>query len=726
MAPIPSTSEKSAAERLGTPVQFIKGVGPQRAELLERLDLHDACDVLFCFPRDYQDLSELRSIERLAEGELSSVCGVVDEIDLRNTGPGRSLLGVLIRQGTQYLRAVWFNQPYMRDKFRVGQRVLLAGAPKRQGFRWELTHPQVTLLAEEEEPPAGRIVPIYSLTDGLNQSQMRRIAQGVVEQYTDALDEVLPEWFLTEHQLLPIRQALPYLHTPPDRATLEQARRRFIYQELFVMQLALAWRRWKLIHESRAPPLPTNAKIDARIFRLFPFELTGGQKQAIAEIAADMGQTFPMNRLLLGEVGSGKTVVAEYAMLLAVANGYQAVLMAPTEVLARQHSRTVAKALEQSRVRIALLTGGLTNVVRRETLAAITEGRVDIVIGTHAVLSDEVKFAKLGLVVIDEQHKFGVRQRATLRQTGFLPEPAKPEGDPNSSGGVVPGAAVPYSDPHYLVMTATPIPRTVSMTLFGDLDVSTLREAPPGRQPVHTYLADEGRRARWWEFFRQKLREGRQGFVVAPLVDESENFSTASAEELFESLTNGELEAFRVNILHGRQSPEEKDAALERFRRGETQVLVSTLVIEVGVDVPNATLMTIEGAERFGLAQLHQLRGRVSRGVYPGYVCLFANSDSEDVRQRLDSFCRTTDGFEIAELDFRTRGPGDLLGAKQHGLPPLRIADLLRDIDVLQEARRDAQAVMLGDPELHDPAWAKLRRMVLTRYGEVMELGDVG
>jgi ATP-dependent DNA helicase RecG len=275
-------------------------------------------------------------------------------------------------------------------------------------------------------------------------------------------------------------------------------------------------------------------------------------------------------------------------------------------------------------------------------------------------------------------------------------------------------------------MTATPIPRTISMTLFGDLDVSTLREAPPGRQPVHTYLVEEGRRARWWEFFRTKLREGRQGYVVAPLVDESDNFLAANTEALFESLTNGELEAFRVGILHGRQSPEEKDEALNRFRRGDTQVLVSTLVIEVGVDVPNATIMSIEGAERFGLAQLHQLRGRVSRGVHPGYVGLFTHSASVEAQGRLEAFCRTTDGFEIAELDFRMRGPGDLLGSKQHGLPPLRIADLLRDVDVLQEARRDAQAVMLADPELHDPAWGKIRRMVLARYGEVMELGDVG
>lgn len=728
MTQVSSPADKSPAERLGTPVQFIKGVGPQRAELLVRLDLRDACDVLFNFPRDYQDMSELRPIERLAEGQLSSVCGVVDEVELRNTGTGRSMLGVLLRQGSQYLRAVWFNQPYMRDKFRAGQRVLLSGTPKLQGFRWEIVHPQVTWLGEDEEPPAGRIVPVYSLTEGLSQSQMRRISLGVVEGYTDALEEVFPASFRAQHQLLSIHEALPIVHSPPDRSKLEMARRRFIYQELFVMQLALAWRRWNQVHHRRAPPLPTDARIDARIIRLFPFELTAGQKQAIAEIAADMAQSYPMNRLLLGEVGSGKTVVAEYALLLAVANGHQAVLMAPTEVLARQHARTVAKALEASRVRIALLTGGLPAAVRRETLSAIQEGRVDLVIGTHAVLSEDVKFAKLGLVVIDEQHKFGVRQRAILRQSNLCQPPPAAASEQETTDGTstAAGGGAAYSDPHYLVMTATPIPRTVSMTMFGDLDLSTLRDIPPGRQPVHTYLAEEDRRARWWDFFRSKLKEGRQGFVVAPLVDESENVQAANTEELFENLTNGELEAFRVGILHGRQTPSEKDEALNRFRSGETQVLVSTLVIEVGVDVPNATLMAIEGADRFGLAQLHQLRGRVSRGIHPGYVCLFAPSAAPEVRERLEAFCRTTDGFEIAELDFRVRGPGDLLGAKQHGMPPLRIANLLRDSEILQEARRDAQAVILADPELHDPAWAKIRRMVLARYGEVMELGDVG
>lgn len=706
MSQVPKHDTKSAQERLSTAIQFVSGVGPQRAELLARLELHSVRDVLFCFPRDYQDMSELRLIERLEEGQLVSVCGVIDEIDMRNSGGGKSILGILVRQGSQFLRAVWFNQPYMAEKLKHGQRVLLSGRPKLRGFRWEMTHPRVTVLAEEEEAPSGRILPVYPLTEGLNQAQMRRVVQQVVERYAELLEEVFPEPYLHDHRLLPIQRAIAQVHFPTDRALLEMARRRFIYQELLVMQLALALRRWTMVHHCRAPALPSNPKIDARIMRLFPFELTKSQRQAVAEIAGDMAHAYPMNRLLQGEVGSGKTVVAEYAMLLTVAHGHQAVLMAPTEVLARQHARTVAQALAQSRVRIALLTGGLTERIRRETMAAIAEGSVDIVVGTQAVLNENVRFARLGLIVIDEQHKFGVKQRAALRQSDF--------------------------DPHYLVMTATPIPRTVAMTLFGDLDISTLRDPPPGRQAVHTYLAEDEKRGQWWDFFRRKLGEGRQGFVVAPLVDESDilstakSVSTASAEQLFEQLSNGELEAFRVDILHGRMSPDEKDDALEKFRRGETQVLVATSVIEVGVDIPNATLMTIEGAERFGLAQLHQLRGRVSRGPHPGFVCLFSGLPSDEARERLESFCRTSDGFELAELDFQLRGPGDLLGSRQHGMPPLRIADLVRDAEVVREARGDAHALVSADPELQDPAWARIRRMVLVRYGEVMALGDVG
>lgn len=713
----------TATEPLLTPAQFLKGVGPTKAELLAKLELYYARDLVFNFPRAYQDMSELRSVDQLEEGKLASVTGIVEEVDLRNIGTGKSLLGVLVKQGASYLRALWFNQPYLRMKFQTGRRVLISGEPKLQGIRWEMVQPRYEFLADDDDVPAGRILPVYSLTEGLNQTTMRRIMQTVIENYGQYVEDVFPDDFLDTHQLWPIRAALPQIHSPRDQDSLEQARRRFIYQELFVLQLALAIRKWRLTHHRRAPAFPASARIDARITRLFPFELTTEQRIAIDQIATDMGREVPMNRLLQGDVGSGKTVVAMYAMLLAVAHGKQAALMAPTEVLARQHVNTLSTALKASQVRIGLLVGSLSPAERKKTLDALAAGELDILVGTHAVthalnksgeavnkdqksldgLSDALeggRFARLGLVVIDEQHKFGVNQRAALKRAGI--------------------------DPHYLVMTATPIPRTVTMTLFGDLDVSTLRSAPPGRQKTHTYLAQDGQRARWWNFFRQKLTEGRQGYVIVPLVEETDAVAAASVDQTLDVLQRGELLGYKLAALHGRMTPTEKESAMEAFRRGRVQVLVSTSVVEVGVDVANATLMTIEGGERFGLAQLHQLRGRISRGSHPGYCCVFGNPATDEAQRRLEAFTRSTDGFELAELDFQLRGPGDLFGTRQHGLPPLRIADLARDAEMVEEARSDSQTLIAADPDLKDPAYSKLKRMVLVRYGEALELGDVG
>ena len=432
---------------------------------------------------------------------------------------------------------------------------------------------------------------------------------------------------------MPLAEALPAIHSPQDAEQAERARRRFVFQELFILQLAVVARRWQQQVGFRAPSLAASADINARIERLFPFEWTAGQRAAIGEVAADMASETPMNRLLQGDVGSGKTVIAVYAMLVCVARGYQAALMAPTEILARQHAETLAELLRASRVRYTLLVGGLTAKQRETALAEIAAGKIDLVIGTHAIVQEDVRFAKLGLVIIDEQHKFGVRQRAALRQG--------------------------EKSPHYLVMTATPIPRTISMTLFGDLDVTTLREMPPGRQEVRTYVVTPGEQPRWWNFVREKLRAGRQAYVVAPLVEESENIAAASVAEAFERLTNGELAAFRVGIIHGRMSPAEKAEAMESFRSGHTQVLVSTSVIEVGVDVPNACIMVIDSPERFGLAQLHQLRGRVGRGKLAGFCGLMVGDEiSEQARARLDAFAATTDGFAAGRNGFRTARPG--------------------------------------------------------------------
>jgi ATP-dependent DNA helicase RecG len=697
----PPRRPPSPAEVLGTPVEFVRGVGRQRAELLHRLDVRTAGDLIFLFPRDYEDLTVHREIADLNEESIQTVRGEVHEIDGRSSGFGKSIVGILVKQGNDYLRALWFNQPFMRERFSVGQHVLLSGKPRHKGGRWEMSHPRVTWLDGADDQPEMRLLPLYPLTEGLTQYQVRRMAASALELCSPVLEEVFSESLLQQYGLMALAEALPAIHSPQDAEQLERARRRFVFQELFILQLAVVARRWQQQVGFRAPSLPATADINARIERLFPFEWTAGQRAAIGEVATDLGSETPMNRLLQGDVGSGKTVVAVYAMLVCVARGYQAALMAPTEILARQHAATLASLLKASRVRYLLLVGGMTAKEREAALAQIAVGQIDLVIGTHAIVQEDVRFAKLGLVVIDEQHKFGVRQRAALRQG--------------------------QQSPHYLVMTATPIPRTISMTMFGDLDVTTLRDMPPGRQEVRTYAVGPDEQARWWHFVRGKLQAGRQAYVVAPLVDESENVAAASVAEAFERLSNGELAEFRIGVIHGRMSSDEKEEAMANFRAGRTQVLVSTSVIEVGVDVANACIMVIDSPERFGLAQLHQLRGRVGRGKLAGFCAVMVNGElSEQARSRLDAFAATTDGFELAEMDFQLRGPGDLFGTQQHGLPPLRIADLRHDQAILEEARREAKQLFAADPGLKSPDHARLRRQMLTRYGNALDLSDVG
>ncbi len=693
--------EAGRLHELQKPVQFIRGVGPQRAELLDKLGLHTVVDVLFFFPRDYENFQQLQTIDELGEGLPASVVGTVIDTQEWTSGAGTHVFAVLIEheQGG-YLRGIWFNQPYLGKKFADGQLVMLQGTPRIEDGRWQIVHPRTTWFGSEEAPTVGTISPVYALTEGISQRRMHEILDHTVAEYASLIGDVLPEGFRTQKRLCDIHTAIRHIHFPDSEATLAEARHRFVYQELLVLQLALALRRAHLRREQNAPVFPLDAKIRARILRRFPFELSPTQLAAIDEIAADLQSRIPMNRLLHGEVGSGKTVVATFAMLLAVAHGYQAVLMAPTELLARQHVRTLDSWLAGGRVRVAAWTGSMSAAQRNALTEEMADGRVHIVVGTHALLSSPPPFPNLGLVVIDEQHKFGVRQRSRLRASG--------------------------SNPHYLVMTATPIPRTISMTAFGDLDVSELRK-PLGRDhPVHTYLGSSATREKWWEFVRQKLREGRQAYVVAPLVQTDDDSAMSSAESLLESLANGPLEAFRLDVLHGRQKPAEKETVMLAFARGLTQVLVATSIVEVGVDVPNATVMTIDSAERFGLSQLHQIRGRVSRGNHPGYVCVFPSSDDSPALDRLQALVDSDDGFALAEMDLQIRGPGNLFGDRQHGLPPLRIADLLRDGAMLQQAREDARELIAADPDLRAPEFADLRRMIIARYGTSLEISDVG
>jgi len=682
-----------------TPVDRLPGVGSPLARLLERLGLRTAADLLFNFPRRYEDYTELTELVHLEVGTTCSVVANIREVDQRVTVTGKHVQYVLLEQNRHYLRAIWFNLPYMEKRFQVGQLLHLRGTVKENGGRFEMLQPHYKVLEPGETGVEKKLLPVYPLTEGLKQWQLRKITERVIGDYAGLIEEALPEPVRQELALYPIREAIEQVHFPSTAATAEEARRRLVVQELLVLQLALAMRRYQHAQGQTALPLPLTGKIRDRILGRMPFELTEYQQQAFAEIAADMDRAIPMNRLLHGDVGSGKTAVALCAILLAVAHGAQAALMAPTEILARQHDRTIREILRNSRVRIALWTGSTAH--RQSLSEKIAAGEVDIVVGTQAIVQSELSFAKLGLVVIDEQHKFGVKQRSNLRQLSS-------------------------TVPHYLVMTATPIPRTISMTVFGDLDVSALRRPERLRAPVHTYLGTDATREKWWDFVVKKLREGRQAYVIAPRVETDDEVAAASAERLYERLSNGPLAAFKLDLLHGRQSAEEKDAALRAFAAGQTQVLVATSVVEVGIDVPNATIMTIESAERFGLSQLHQLRGRVSRGVHPGFVCCFSTTDNPEDNDRLKAFRETNDGFELAEIDLRIRGPGNLFSTQQTGFPPLRIADLVRDAGLLQQIRELGTRIIAADPELQAEEHARLRQLVLTRYGQSLQLGNVG
>ncbi len=687
---------------LRTPVTYLKGVGPQRAEHLNRIGLWRAFDLLFYFPRDYQDMTDRREPDQLEENKLQTVMGVIDGWEQKSTSRG-PLLVLNVDCGKGFVKASWFKMPYLIREFARGRRLLLTGKPRFDYPFWKMMHPQITYLGDaDDETEVEPFLPIYPLTEGIRQFHMRRILREMLPVYTPLLDEVFPNEYLEKHDLLPVGEAVRQIHFPSDKSMIEKARRRFVYQELFILQLGLAVRRLQHRTRLKAVAIPCESKVDARIRQRFPFELTRAQEHAVKEITADMAKSIPMNRLLQGDVGSGKTVVALYAMLLAVAAGHQAVFMAPTEVLARQHLRTLSRMLEGSQVRIAPLFGGQKPAERASILQDISTGAAQIIVGTQAIIHNDIPFHKLGLVVIDEQHKFGVLQRAALK-TGEK------------------------FDPHYLVMTATPIPRSITMTLFGDLDVSVMKGMPPGRQKVKTYIAEPEQRAGWWDFVARKVSgEGWQGFVVVPLVEESENFDAKSLQEVYRQLSEGPLQGFRLGVIHGRMSTEEKERIMYDFRTGEIQILIATTVIEVGVDVPNANLLTIESGERFGLSQLHQLRGRIGRGRNPGFCTVFSDAGTEDSKKRLKAFSQLSDGFKLAEKDFEIRGAGDLFGTQQHGMPPLRVADLNRDRAILEEARQDASEMVHDDPGLADPEHAKLRRQMLGRYGTVLELGDVG
>jgi ATP-dependent DNA helicase RecG len=721
----PPSPHADRPRSLSTPLERLPGVGTARAEKLVKLELVTASDALMHFPREYRDFSGAHVVADFHEGEHASIAGDVTSVAARTTAGGRPLLTVLLACKDGSVRGVWFNMPFMNRRFAAGMRVVIAGVPKKSGLIWEFSHPEVRWLSSEEQPHASDWLAIYPLAEGVPQAVVRAAVQAALAHAADLPAEAFPPDVLAAKSLLPIGEAFREIHCPSSQGMIDAARRRFVYQELFMLQLALRMHRERQQRDHAAAMIDVDARLDSRIRARFPFPLTPAQRRVCGEIVADMRCPRPMNRLLQGDVGSGKTAVAIYAMLAVAATAvkageadsasapgepqgnqppvkslrYQAAIMAPTELLARQHMATLERLLAGSGVEVQLLVGGQPAKERKRILARMQSGEVGIVVGTQALVCGETaKFCNLGLVVIDEQHRFGVLQRATLQK----------------------GA----TDPHVLVMTATPIPRTIAHAVYGDLDVSVLDEQPPGRQPVRTYRVGPEQLDQWWEFWCKKLAEGRQGYVVVPAVEESKR-ELASIASTFEALANGPLEAFRLGLVHGRLKPKEKAAIMDRFRAGEIDVLVATSVIEVGIDVPQATLMTILDADSFGLAQLHQLRGRVARGSTQG-ICGAVTAAADASIPRIDAFVATTDGFALAEQDLLLRGPGELVGTRQSGAPPMYLADLLRDSSVVAEARRDALELFARDPSLSAPSWGRLRELILKRWGEQLGLGKVG
>jgi len=725
----------TSASPLDRPVQYLKGVGPKRAEIFARMGVDTARDLLYHVPRRYEDASTVTPIRSLEVGMDATVIGEVTSKGVIPTRVGLRIFQAVIRDGTGLIECSWPGQPFLDRVIRKGDLLLVTGPVKF--FHGRQIQPREYVIlgrAGEEGDATGKVLPIYPATEGLSQRLLRSIIEQNLDTLLPALDEeeVFPPEVLRRVGAAPLREAIELLHRPPSVADAERGRRRLAYEEAFFLQLLHARAHHRATAERRGIAFRRTDELIGALFRSLPFRLTDAQTRVIREIYADMTSPRRMNRLVQGDVGAGKTVVALFAMLLAVESGYQAALMAPTEILAEQHARTLRKLLGELPVQVALLTGRLSTSERRAALDAIANGVAGIVVGTHALIQDAVTFHRLGLAVIDEQHRFGVRQRQALAEMA-----RRGGGDPRDGGGADRGGGSGRSGgrgaepdggaevPDVLVMSATPIPRSLALTVYGDLDLSVLDELPPGRQRVRTGVRSERDRGKVYDFIRKQVAAGRQAYIVYPLVEESEKLELRAATAEFERLRDEVFPDLRLGLIHGQMPGEEKDATMRAFVAGELDILVSTTVIEVGIDVPNATVMVIEHAERFGLSQLHQLRGRVGRGAEESYCILIATGDAA-AAERLRIFARTHDGFEIAREDLRLRGMGDLFGARQHGMPAFRYFDPLRDEKLLAVAREEARRIVAADPELALDVNERYRAVLEKRYGERERLYEVG
>ena len=711
--PAPAPAPESA-DPLAQPVQYLRGVGPRRAALLAKLSLHTVGDLLWCLPVRYEDRRNLIPLGMLQVGTRQTFCGTVTAFQLHHTSRGRSFATLRLEDASAPLTCKWFQHRglALQERFPIGARVVGNGVitfNRYDGSR-ETVHPDLEVLEADDTELVhfGRLVPIYPLTAGLTQKSMRSLMHNTVESFAPLIRETLPESVRDPHRLPALGQAMRGVHFPDDDANLaaldEQRtafHARLVFEEFFLLELGLAIRHREVRTAQRDNHYDRPNHLGETLLHHLPFQLTAAQRRVLDEILTDMRRPFPMNRLIQGDVGSGKTIVALLAMLLAVSNGQQAALMAPTELLAEQHLATLRALLRHLDLEVALLTGTVKGRSRQNVLQRIADGEVSVLVGTHALLYENVQFHGLGMIVVDEQHRFGVMQRAGLRQKGLRPD--------------------------VLVMTATPIPRTLAMTLYGDLDLSTLDELPPGRLPVKTVLLNEKRREQAYDVVRREVGKGHQAYVVYPLIEESESLDLGAATAMAEHLRHTVFPEYEVGLLHGRLAAEERDAIMRGFAEGGIQILVSTTVIEVGVDVANATVMLIENAERFGLAQLHQLRGRVGRGTARA-TCLLLPGEklSRESRQRLKVMQESTDGFYVAEQDLQIRGPGELLGTKQSGLPELRVGDILHHGAWLERARQAAFALLDEDPHLSREAHRALLQAVQTRWGRQFELATIG
>ncbi|MCI9272865.1 MAG: ATP-dependent DNA helicase RecG [Clostridiales bacterium] len=671
-------------------IQQLKGVGEKRAQLFQKLGVSTVGALLRFYPRTYEDWSHPCSI---AEAPFDKPCciqaAVASRISETRVRKGMTLYKFRVCDGLSVMHITIFNNRYAPNLFQEGKEFFFYG--KVGGT---FTHREMSAPLFEPAQRGPRIRPIYSQTEGLTSRQIENAVHQAFERLPDPIRDDLPAPLRERYHLLELRDALKAIHFPYAREELEQAKRRFVFEELLILQLGLLRLKSRRKSENR---MRLSNDVTGEFFSLLPFSPTGAQRRAVGECIRDMQESpSPMNRLIQGDVGSGKTAVASALCYCMAKNGWQTAFMAPTEILAAQHHRSLASLLASSGIRVELLTGSTSAAAKRALAEDLAMGRIHVIIGTHALLSEGVRFASLGLVITDEQHRFGVGQRAALAAKG--------------------------DNPHLLVMSATPIPRTLALMIYGDLDVSVLDELPPGRQTVDTFWVDSGKRQRAFQFVKNHLNTGRQAYIVCPLVEEGEG-NLAAAQQYFDQLQKEDFSGYSVGLLHGKMKNREKDQIMDDFTNGRIQLLVSTTVVEVGVDVPNAAVMLIENAERFGLSQLHQLRGRVGRGKHKSYCVLISDAQNEETKRRLGAMCRTNNGFEIAEEDLKLRGPGDFFGARQHGLPDLKIADMMTDMETLLIAQEEARKILIMDPELTKPEHRGLRAEMFRLFGQVGEGG---